>query len=84
MGADEPRPPTRVRFLGSIKCRDQEPFGAKDLTPLLLARERVPGASGTTPLVGVSSAGFGTDLPGTDLLDARLGPADLVSAWRGR
>lgn len=84
VGADDPRPPTRVRFLGSVKWRDQEPFGAQDLTPLLLARERVPGASGATSLVGVSSAGFHPDRFDTNLLDARLGPDELVAAWRGR
>ena len=79
VGADEPHPPAQVRFLGSIKWWDQEPFGTKELTRLLLARQRVPGADESTRLVGVSSAGFDTDL-----LDASLGPADLVAAWRGR
>ncbi|MGH8910543.1 MAG: ATP-binding protein [Egibacteraceae bacterium] len=79
VGADSPRAPAQVRFLGSIKWRDGQPFGAKDLSHLLLARERVPGAADATPLLGVSGTGFETDM-----LDARLGPADLIEAWRPR
>lgn len=74
VGASDSRPPAVV-FVGSVKWRDREPFGARDLAALAAARARVPGTTPETALVGVSRSGSAT----TDL-DIALTPADLLAA----
>lgn len=76
VGGRDPARARTVDFVGSIKWRDREPFGADDRAALLDARGRVPGATPTTRLVGVSRTGFAG--PG---LDVAIGPEDLVAAW---
>ena len=77
VGAPAAEPPTEVAFVGSVKWRGQRPFDRDDLTALVSARSRVPGATGSCPLVAVSRTGF--EAQGVDL---RLGPAELLAAWR--
>jgi hypothetical protein len=66
----------RVTLTGSVKWREQGPFGRRDLTDLLEQRASVPGGA-SAALIGVSRTGFATDG-----LDRTYGPADLVAAWR--
>lgn len=68
----------RVAFVGSVKWRQRRRFNRADARELASQREQVPGASGRTLLVGVSSRGFETNVP----LDVRLSPQDLIDAWR--
>lgn len=70
--------PVAIDFVGSIKWRDGAPFDRTDAAALASARAAVPGADETTRLVGVSRSGF--DAAGA--LDVRLGPAELLRAWR--
>lgn len=67
-----------VGFVGSIKWRREKPFSRADAFALAAARDDVPGADADTPLLGVSARGFDADAP----LDVRIGPADLIAAWR--
>jgi len=67
-----------VSFVGSIKWRERQRFGARDARALASRRNLVPGATKKTPLVGVSSRGFDPAVT----LDEALSPADLVDAWR--
>ena len=76
VGGPDPDPPTGVAFIGSVTWRERTPFGRGDRSALAVARDRVPGATGSTPLVAVSRAGF----EAADV-DVRLGPDDLVRAW---
>lgn len=77
VGADAPQP-RRVGFIGSIKWRESEPFGARDLDDLAGLRAVVPGA-GAARLLAISRAGFKTGVSA----DASLDPDDLLAAWRG-
>lgn len=76
VGCDAAEPST-LAFVGSVKWREHEAFGAKDARGLEAARARVPGAEATR-LVGVSRSGFTDDVG----LDVQLGPEDLLGAWR--
>lgn len=71
--AGTPARPTVV-FVGSVKWRDREPLGRRDVIDLQRARERVPGADADTLLVAVSRDG--RDPGGLDLV---LGPDDLLA-----
>jgi AAA+ ATPase superfamily predicted ATPase len=66
-----------VAFVGSIKWLERQPFGRHDLAALIVHRLAVPGASPGSLLVGVSRSGF--DVDG---LDVRLGPTEIVDAFR--
>jgi AAA+ ATPase superfamily predicted ATPase len=66
----------KVTLTGSVKWREQTPFGRRDLADLIEQRVHVPGAADAA-LVAVSRSGFATDG-----LDRSYGPADLVAAWR--
>lgn len=68
----------RIGFVGSVKWRQGRPFARADGLELAAAREDVPGCGTDTRLVGVSSQGFEDGAP----LDIRLGPEDLIGAWR--
>lgn len=76
VGADAPRAPAQVGFVGSITWREQGAFDDDDANALRRSAERVPGANSAV-LVGVSGSGFATDA-----LDLSFGPEDLVAAWR--
>ena len=67
----------RVGFLGSVRWRRARPFDRADALELAGRRRDVPGAADAL-LVGVSAQGF--DDAAT--LDVRLGPEDLIGAWR--
>lgn len=77
--------PARVVFIGSIKWRQDDPFGQSDLNALRLKGLRrapadtggVPGTTQDTALVAVSRSGFATP----DGLTRRYGPDDLLAAW---
>ena len=83
VGVDDGGPP-RVRFIGSIKWRDNSQFVATDTRALIAAavpatgEGRVPGVDATTPLVGVSRAGFAANHG----LVRAFGPEELLAAWR--
>lgn len=79
VGAAKEKGPNRVDFVGSIKWRDSRPFDRKDFASLSGQLHSVPGADGSTLLVGVSRTGFDTDA-----LDVALSPEDLMEAWRRR
>lgn len=75
VGAADPDP-SAVSFIGSIKWREDRPFGRADTEQLILQRKQVPGADGAL-LVGVSRSGFAEDAG----LDVALCPRDLIRAW---
>ena len=66
----------KVTLTGSVKWREQSPFGRRDLADLIEQRAHVPGGADAA-LVGVSRSGFAVDD-----LDRAYTPADLVAAWR--
>jgi AAA+ ATPase superfamily predicted ATPase len=78
--------PSHVRFVGSIKWRDNSLFAHRDTRDLLVSAlpdpntglSGVPGMTSGTPLIGVSRCGFTNDVG----LGATVGPDDLLSAWR--
>jgi uncharacterized protein len=78
VGGDERPVAKRIAFLGSIKWRERRPFGRADAAELTARRADIPGADPETLLVGVSAQGFDGDAR----LDTRLGPKDLIDAWR--
>lgn len=78
VGADRPQKAERIAFVGSIKWRETELFGGRDLGNLVAHRREVPGATDETLLVGVSRSGF--DAQG-DSVDVALTPEDLLAAW---
>ena len=77
VGANKQARPERIDFVGSIKWREHAAFDSRDLGHLISQRPRVPGADDSTLTVGVSRTGF--DIAD---LDVKLGPEDLLVAWR--
>lgn len=77
VGADRAPVAQRIGFVGSITWHDERPFDARDLADLIVARDRVPGADRTTPLVVVSRVPASVDGPAVS-----YGPEDLLRAWR--
>lgn len=77
VGGDRRPVAKRVDFVGSVKWRENRPFSRADGLALAGVREKVPGGSDETRLVGVSAEGFEADAP----LDVRLNPEDLIAAW---
>ncbi len=72
-----------VAFVGSIKWRADQPLSMADVDALRVAalhhpRGGVPGATATTPLIGVSREGFVSAVD----LTRRLGPNELLNAWK--
>jgi hypothetical protein len=67
--------PGPVTVTGSVKWRENAPFGQRDFAALAGQRARVPGADGAR-LVVVSRSG--SSVAGVDRV---YGPADLVAAW---
>ncbi len=78
IGGDERPVAKRIGFVGSVKWRQERPFGRSDALALAARRADVPGAGDDTLLVGVSAQGFEEDAP----LDVRLTSRDLIAAWR--
>lgn len=76
VGGDARDRASEIAFVGSIKWRDNRPFGRKDLADLVQHRADVPGANGETRLVGVSRSDF--DVSG---LDVELNADDIISAY---
>lgn len=77
VGSADTGTPRGIPMLGSVKWREHASFDRADLAALQRARDQVPGADADTLLVAVSRT-----TPQTGGLDAFLGPADLVEAWR--
>lgn len=77
VGVDDTSGARAIAFTGSVKWRDQAPFGRRDLAELAALSQKVPGHNTATRYVGVSRSGFAT----ADL-DIALLPDDLLSAWR--
>ena len=77
VGAERAARPRRVEFVGSIKWRERAPFDRRDLAHLVSQSQRVPGTDAATLTVGVSRSGFEVED-----LDLRLGPEELLEAWR--
>lgn len=65
-------------MVGSVKWRENATFGSADLAALRRSRDQVPGTDPETLLIAVSRTGI--EASG---IDAGLGPAELVDAWRG-
>ncbi|MGH3147907.1 MAG: ATP-binding protein, partial [Rubrobacter sp.] len=77
VGAEREARPRRVEFVGSIKWRERATFGRRDLAHLVSQAPKVPGNDTQTLTVGVSRSGFDAED-----LDVKLGPEDLLGAWR--
>lgn len=75
VGTSDPAAP-EVSFLGSVKWREERPFGSRDAQRLVAHRDQVPGGEEAL-LVGVSRGGFDA----RDSLDLSLSPEDLLLAW---
>ncbi len=75
VGVDRAADPTSIRFVGSIKWRENAPFGREDLRKLQVDANAVPGADAATPLVAVARQQV--DVDGVIAYTAR----DLVGAW---
>lgn len=78
VGADREPIAKQIRFVGSVKWRDNRPFDQTDLAELYIQRSVLPGATDTTPLVAVSP--HGTPIDDVYALTAE----DLLDAWRAR
>lgn len=78
--AAKPHSPTTPTMLGSIKWRQNRPFGRRDLEALANVRGLVPGTTSKTPLLAISASGFDPAV-GRDL-DLALEPTELLQAWR--
>lgn len=78
VGADKPDPPARIAFLGSIKWREERRFGWHEINELRSKATRVASVGVSTPIVGVSRAGFEA---GRETLALALEPRDLLTAW---
>ena len=75
VGGDATPVAKRIGFVGSVKWRQERPFGRADGLELSARRADVPGADDKTLLLGVSSQGFDDAR-----LDIQLGPKDLIAA----
>ena len=75
VGVDRATHPTSISFVGSIKWRENAPFGHEDLQKLRAAKNTVPGADATTPLVAVARQKV--DVEGVVAYNAR----DIIAAW---
>jgi hypothetical protein len=75
VGGDAPEPGA-VGFVGSVKWRESEPLGARELSDLEHDRAAVPGAE-RAKLVAVSRAGIAAGANP----NMAFGPAELLAAW---
>jgi uncharacterized protein len=78
VGADREPVAKQIRFVGSVKWRDNRPFDQADLAELYMQRSVLPGATDATPLIAVSRDS--TLIEGVPTLTAE----DLLGAWRAR
>ena len=78
VGGDARPTANAVAFLGSVKWRDDRPFGRGDAATLASQRLAVPGATSETALVGVSRQGFDA----ATQLDVELTADDIIAAYR--
>jgi len=76
VGADAEPIARRISFVGSIKWRENRPFGERDLAELIAHRVKMPGADESTPMVAVARSGVAVNSP------TPIGPDDLLAAWR--
>lgn len=82
IGADRRKPPVkRIAFIGSIKWRARGRFDGSDLAELIRKGAQIPGVTTSTPLVGVSRAGFE---PIRAQLAAALDGDELLAAFEER
>ncbi|MFD7715632.1 hypothetical protein [Streptomyces sp. NPDC059814] len=79
IGADTQPVARRVAFVGSVKWRDETPFGATDLAELVASAQQVPGAQDAA-LVAVSRRP--PTRAAAEGLAARWGPEAVIAAWR--
>jgi len=77
VGAEPKAKPKRIEFVGSIKWRERAPFDGRDLARLVSQSQKIPGVDAATLTVGVSRSGFEAED-----LDVKLGPEELLGAWR--
>jgi AAA+ ATPase superfamily predicted ATPase len=77
VGADQGPVAKHVRFIGSIKWREQGAFTRRDLAPVVEAAHLIPGAT-EAQIVAVSANGVEPGVP----LAQSWGPEDIVAAWR--
>lgn len=76
VGADREPVAREIRFVGSVKWRDNRPFGQRDLAELYVQRSALPGTTDSTALIAVSPDGATVD--GVHALTAQ----DLLDAWK--
>jgi AAA+ ATPase superfamily predicted ATPase len=76
VGADREPVAQRISFTGSVKWRENMPFGERDLADLIRHRSRLPGADESTPLIVITRSGATVKSP------IMLSPDDLLAAWR--
>jgi uncharacterized protein len=76
IGVDRVDHPTRISFVGSIKWRESEPFGASDFASLQRDAALVPGVDANTKRIVVSRSG--STLKDVELLT----PPDLLRSWQ--
>lgn len=79
IGADTEPVARRVPFVGSVKWRDETPFGARDLAELMASAQHVPGARDAALVCVSRRPPMRAALEG---LTAHWGPDDVVEAWR--
>ncbi|MGH2469402.1 MAG: ATP-binding protein, partial [Chloroflexota bacterium] len=78
VGVGKERDNVQIEFVGSIKWRDSARFDASDVAALARDRLKVPGATESTPMVGVSRSGFDE----VKSLARKLDDADIVAAFK--
>jgi len=78
IGGDKSPIANSISFVGSVKWRADDRLTRADAAALAGQRPNVPGADASTKLLGVSREGFDEDTS----LDLKLGPEDIVSAYR--
>ncbi|MDR2564479.1 MAG: hypothetical protein LBC97_00180 [Bifidobacteriaceae bacterium] len=77
IGADQKPVAGSIGFVGSIKWREDRPFGGRDFAALARDATAVPGFTDATPLVAVSRTGVEPGIP----LAQSWTPEHLVEAW---
>ncbi|MFF3258564.1 DUF234 domain-containing protein [Streptomyces sp. NPDC002932] len=79
IGADAQPVARRVAFVGSVKWRDETPFGARDLPELAASAQQAPGAQDAA-LVAVSRRP--PTRAAAEGFAAHWGPHAVIAAWR--
>lgn len=78
VGADAAPTASAVHLVGSVKWRDDKPFGSRDLNELASHARHIPGAE-RAALVAVTRSAPPNLLDG---LTACWGPEDIIGAWQ--